>query len=139
MVLNKTKVDVKELITKYISPNSYSSQVRISDLGSLEVNEILFCNAIENLIKNGLTYNKSDDKEVKIYMEDSFMVIEDNGVGFTQKQFDKQIKKYATDKESNQDEKGLGLNICLAIIKEHGYDLSCEKIDTGTKMKIKIN
>ena len=45
----------------------------------------------------------------------------------------------ATKKEESEDEKGLGLNICVAILEEHGFKLTCEKIDTGTKMKIKIN
>jgi len=30
------------------------------------------------------------------------------------------------------------LNICVAILEEHGFKLTCEKIDEGTKMKIKI-
>jgi len=138
VVLNKTMVDVKDLVWKYISPNSYSSQVEISDLGQLEVNEILFCNAVENLIKNGLTYNDSQDKKVKIYLDEDYIIVEDNGKGFSQKQFEKHLKKYATKKEFSEDEKGLGLNICVAILEEHGYKLSCEKIETGTKMKIKI-
>ena len=104
----------------------------------MDVNEILFCNAVENLIKNGLTYNDSQDKKVKIYSEEDSIVVEDNGRGFTQKQFEKQLKKYATKKEFSEDEKGLGLNICVAILQEHGFKLTCEKIDTGTKMKIKI-
>jgi signal transduction histidine kinase len=138
VVLNKSRVSVKDLVWNYISPNSYSSQVEISDLGELEVNEILFCNAVENLIKNGLTYNDSQEKKVKIYVDEDSIVVEDNGKGFTQKQFEKQLKKYATKKEVTEDEKGLGLNICVAILEEHGFKLTCEKIDTGTKMKIKI-
>ena len=138
VVLNKTLVDVKDLIWKYISPNSYSSQVEIFDLGELDVNEILFSNAIENLIKNGLTYNDSEVKKVKIYLEGDSLVIEDNGVGFSQKQFEKQLKKYVTKKEFSEDEKGLGLNICVAILEEHGFKLSCENTTEGTKMKIKI-
>jgi K+-sensing histidine kinase KdpD len=138
VVLNKSIVNVKDLVWNYISPNSYSSQVEISDLGELEVNEILFCNAVENLIKNGLTYNDSQEKKVKIYVDENSIVVEDNGRGFTQKQFEKQLKKYATKKEESKDEKGLGLNICVAILEEHGFKLTCEKIDTGTKMKIKI-
>jgi len=138
VVLNKSTVNVKDLIWNYISPNSYSSQVDISDLGELEVNEILFCNAVENLIKNGLTYNDSQEKKVKIYIDNNSIVVEDNGRGFTQKQFEKQLKKYSTKKEFSEDEKGLGLNICVAILEEHGFKLTCEKIDTGTKMKIKI-
>jgi K+-sensing histidine kinase KdpD len=138
VVLNKTKNNIKDLIWNYISPNSYSSQVEISDLGEMDVNEILFCNAVENLIKNGLTYNDSQDKKVKIYLDEDSIVVEDNGRGFTQKQFEKHLKKYTTKKEFSEDEKGLGLNICVAILEEHGFKLTCEKIDTGTKMKIKI-
>jgi light-regulated signal transduction histidine kinase (bacteriophytochrome) len=138
VVLNKSLFNVKDLVWKYISPNSYSSQVEIFDLGELEVNDILFCNAIENLIKNGLTYNDSSEKKVKIYLDEDSLIVEDNGRGFTQKQFEKQLKKYASNKEHSEDEKGLGLNICVAILEEHGYKLTCEKIDTGTKMKIKI-
>jgi K+-sensing histidine kinase KdpD len=138
VVLNKSTVDVKDLISKYISANPYKSQVSISDLGELDVNEILFCNAVENLIKNGLTYNDSQEKSVKIYLDGDSIAVEDNGRGFSQKQFEKHLKKYANKKEFGEDEKGLGLNICVAILEEHGFKLTCEKIETGTKMKIKI-
>jgi signal transduction histidine kinase len=138
VVLNKSLADVKDLVWKYILPNSYSSQVEISDLGQLEVNETLFCNAIENLIKNGLSYNDSEVKKIKIYNEEEYLIIEDNGRGFSQKDFDKHLKKYSKKADVTGDEKGLGLNICVAILEEHGFKLTCEKIDEGTKMKIKI-
>ena len=138
VVLNKTKVNLKDLLQNYITPNSYSSQVEISDLGELEVNEILFCNAVENLIKNGLTYNDNQEKKVKIYIDNDILVIEDNGRGFTQKQFEKHLTKYSKKTNVTEDEKGLGLNICVAILEEHGFELSCEGNNVGTKMKIKI-
>ena len=138
VVLNKTLSDVKDLVWKYISPNSYSSQVEISDLGQLEVNETLFCNAVENLIKNGLSYNDSEVKKIKIYNEEEYLIVEDNGKGFSQKDFDKHLKKYSKRADVTGDEKGLGLNICVAILEEHGFKLTCEKINGGTKMKIKI-
>ena len=138
VVLNKTLVNTKDLIWKYISPNSYSSQVEISDLSEMEVNETLFCNAVENLIKNGLSYNDSEVKKVKIYNEEEYLIVEDNGRGFSQKQFEKHLTKYSKKADVTGDEKGLGLNICVAILEEHGFKLTCEKIDTGTKMKIKI-
>jgi signal transduction histidine kinase len=138
VVLNKTKVDLKSLVQSYIAPNSYSIQVEIADLGELDVNEVLFCNAIENLIKNGLSYNDSEVKKVSIYKQEDCIVVEDNGRGFTQKQFEKQLAKYTKKSSDGEDEKGLGLNICVAILEEHGFKLSCERSDIGTKMKIKI-
>ena len=138
VVLNKTKINLKDLLQNYIAPNSYNSQVEISDLGELEVNEILFCNAVENLIKNGLSYNDSQEKKVKIYIDNDNLVIEDNGRGFTQNQFEKHLTKYSKKTNVAGDEKGLGLNICVAILEEHGFKLSCEGNNVGTKMKIKI-
>jgi signal transduction histidine kinase len=138
VVLNKSVVNLKDLIWKYISPNSYSSQVEISDLGDMEVNETLFCNAVENLIKNGLSYNDSEVKKVKIYNEEEYLIVEDNGKGFSQKQLEKHLTKYSKKADVTGEEKGLGLNICVAILEEHGFKLSCEKIEGGTKMKIKI-
>ena len=138
VVLNKSIVDAKDLIWKYISPNSYSSQVEIFDLGDMEVNETLFCNAVENLIKNGLSYNDSEVKKVKIYNEEEYLIVEDNGKGFSQKQLEKHLTKYSKKADVTGEEKGLGLNICVAILEEHGFKLSCEKIEGGTKMKIKI-
>ena len=138
VVLNKSVVNAKDLIWKYISPNSYSSQVEISDLGDMEVNETLFCNAVENLIKNGLSYNDSEVKKVKIYNEEEYLIVEDNGKGFSQKQLEKHLTKYSKKADVTGDEKGLGLNICVAILEEHGFKLSCEKIESGTRMKIKI-
>ena len=138
VVLNKSVVNLKDLIWKYISPNSYSSQVEISDLGDMEVNETLFCNAVENLIKNGLSYNDSEVKKVKIYNEEEYLIVEDNGKGLSQKQLEKHLTKYSKKADVTGEEKGLGLNICVAILEEHGFKLSCEKIEGGTKMKIKI-
>jgi len=138
VVLNKTLVNTKDLIWKYISPNSYSSQVEVSDLSEMEVNETLFCNAVENLIKNGLSYNDSEVKKVKIYNEEEYLIIEDNGRGFSQKDFEKHLTKYSKKADVTGDEKGLGLNICVAILEEHGFKLTCEKTESGTKMKIKI-
>ena len=78
--LDKQEVDIKEILNSYLDSTSYRKQVIIEDLRVLKVNEALFCTAVDNLIRNGLKYNDSSTKYVRIYLEDkNTIVIEDNG------------------------------------------------------------
>lgn len=132
-VFEKNKVNLKDLLNNYLLTTNYSDNVKVDNLVDIEVNEVLFCNAIDALIRNGIKYNTNENKEIKIYLENDFIIVEDNGVGLTEKKF-----KEILNKEKINEEDGLGLNICSAIFYEHGFELYCEKIETGTKMKIKI-
>ena len=132
IVLEKNKVDIKQLLHKYFENTSYKSSILIGDLGEFDVNEILFCNAIDNLVRNGLKYNDSETKFVKIYRENNSIVVQDNGRGLSQKEFDNLfLLKY-------NKSQALGLNICKAILEEHGFKVKCEKNEIGTKMKINL-
>jgi len=137
-VLTKTKCDLKQIIESYLSNTSYSSQVLIQPLIEAEVNESLFCTAIDNLIRNGLKYNDSETKFVQLFMRDEFLCIQDNGRGMTQEEFEKMSQPYVRKENQKESGSGLGLNICIAILKEHGFSITCEKNEIGTKMKIKI-
>jgi signal transduction histidine kinase len=91
------------------------------------------------LIRNGLKYNDSDNKIVKIYLEDDFICVVDNGRGLTQEDFLHLSKPYVRKEDQKESGSGLGLNICIAILKEHGFSITAEKIkEGGTKLKIKI-
>ena len=152
--MSKTPNNIKQILDEYLSLTAYKNQVLLDDNlpASLEVNEPLFCTAIDNLIRNGLKYNDSPTKWVKIYFEGnynkgSFIVIEDNGRGMTQSEFDELSKPYIRKEGQKEKGTGLGLNICKAILKEHGFELSIEEIEddpdtveieSGTKMRIKI-
>ena len=150
VVLSKTNCNVKKILEDYLSATSYRPQVILDDdLPDLEVNESLFCTAIDNLIRNGLKYNDSDNKIVKIYCETSprkkfglrhyYLVIEDNGRGIDQKDFDHLSKPYTRKEGQKESGTGLGLNICKAILQEHGYSITAEKlVQGGTKLKIKL-
>jgi signal transduction histidine kinase len=137
-ILTKTDCDLAKILKSYLESTSYLSQVVIDELPSVSVNESLFCTAVDNLIRNGLKYNDSDTKFVKLYFEDDNMIIQDNGRGITQKDFDYLSQPYTRKEGQKESGTGLGLNICVAILKEHGFNISCEKNDIGTKMKIKI-
>jgi PAS domain S-box-containing protein len=138
VVLNKTECNLKNILEDYLSSTAYSSQVIIDELPTIEVNEALFCTAVDNLIRNGLKYNDSDTKYVKIYSKENYIYIQDNGRGISQEDFDHLCKPYTRKEGQKESGTGLGLNICVAILEEHGFIIQCEKNEIGTKMKIKI-
>ena len=137
--LDKKSCNLKEILSDYLSSTSYTKQVVIDRLPIIDVNEPLFCTAIDNLIRNGLKYNDSSTKSVMIFMEnDSTLVVQDNGRGMTQQEFVELAKPYTRKKDQKESGSGLGLNICIAILKEHGFSITAEKINPGTKLRIKI-
>jgi K+-sensing histidine kinase KdpD len=137
--LNKEQHDLRQIIVDYLSNTSYSSQIAVDYLPVIDVNQALFCTAVDNLIRNGLKYNDSETKMVAIYMEDEeYIAIQDNGRGMTQAEFEYLSQPYTRKEGQKETGTGLGLNICVAILNEHGFKVSCEKNETGTKIKIKI-
>lgn len=138
VVLNKSEYNLKDILHDYLSSTAYVSQVIIEDLPTIEVNEALFCTAVDNLIRNGLKYNDSDTKFVKIYSDENNIYIQDNGRGITQEDFNHLSKPYTRKEGQKESGTGLGLNICVAILEEHGFSITCEKNEIGTKMKIKF-
>lgn len=138
-VLNRAECNLKNILNSYLSNTSYKSQVVIDDLPVVSVNESLFCTAVDNLIRNGLKYNDSPTKFVKIFMDDeSTLAIQDNGRGLTQTEFEQLSKPYTRKPNQKETGSGLGLNICIAILQEHGFSVTCDKNDIGTKFKIKL-
>jgi len=136
--LEKNVVDLREVLHSYLSSTSYIKQVDLKELVEYEVNEALFCTAIDNLIRNGLKYNDSSTKKVSIYMEDEHtLVIEDNGRGMSQEDFNKYSQPYTRGKQE-ENGTGLGLNICVAIIEEHGFSIAAQKLEQGTKITIQL-
>jgi hypothetical protein len=68
----------------------------------------------------------------------STLCIQDNGRGLTKDEFERMSRPYTRKRGQKEQGSGLGLNICVAILKEHGFSITCEKYDNGTKVKIKI-
>jgi K+-sensing histidine kinase KdpD len=143
--LKKSPHDIRKILEDYLKLTAYKSQVVLSDNlpEGLEVNEALFCTAVDNFIRNGLKYNDSPTKFIKIGLEanyhtGSFIVIEDNGRGITGEEFIELSKPYARKKGQKESGTGLGLNISIEILREHGFEVFAEKQDNGTKIYIKI-
>jgi signal transduction histidine kinase len=138
-VLERTSCNLKSILVDYLSSTAYRQQVIIGDLGELSVNESLFCTAIDNLIRNGLKYNDSDSKIVKVYREKKTLFVEDNGRGLSADDLKVYSQPYSRKDGQRESGTGLGLNICIAILEEHGFTVTCEKLEpTGTKFKINL-
>jgi signal transduction histidine kinase len=139
VVLNRSDLNLKDILEDYLSATAYRPQVIIEDLGILSVNEALFCTAIDNLIRNGLKYNDSPSKFIKIYRKDDVIYLEDNGRGMSAEEFKLLSQPYTRKEDQKESGTGLGLNICVAILEEHKFNISCRKLSQGTQIKIKIN
>jgi len=143
--LDKKHCNIKHILEDYLRLTAYKNQVVLSDSlpESLEVNEALFCTAIDNFIRNGLKYNDSATKYVKVYLEanyhtGSYIVVEDNGRGLTREEFYYLSKPYTRKEGQKESGTGLGLNISIEILKEHGFTVFADKKNNGTKVYIKI-
>ncbi len=137
--LDMNECNLAEILRNYLSSTSYIKQVQIERLPTALVNEPLFCTAIDNLIRNGLKYNDSSTKIVRVYMENnSTLCVEDNGRGITQEEFTELSKPYTRKEGQKEGGSGLGLNICIAILNEHGFKITAEKLNLGTKLRINL-
>jgi light-regulated signal transduction histidine kinase (bacteriophytochrome) len=130
---------IDDCLRSYLETTSYKDQVIIDVLPEANINEPLFCTAIDNLIRNGLKYNDSENKIVVVYMLDNnTLVIQDNGRGMTNEEFVEFSKQNKRRENQKEDGSGLGLGICVAILNEHNFNVTCEKIEQGSQIKIKI-
>ena len=141
--LSRADHNLGEILTDYLTATAYRHKVEISDLGTGSVNEPLFCTAIDNLIRNGLKYNDSDDPQVRVFREGNSIHVQDNGRGLTREEFKELSKPYTRKAGQAESGSGLGLNIAIAIIQEHGFQISCRRLEKdgqvfGTKITITI-
>lgn len=138
-VLEKNEYDLGNILADYLRKTAYADQVIIKDLPTMLVNEALFCTGIDNLIRNGLKYNDAKTKFVKVEMlDEKHLSIIDNGRGMSQKDFEKLSQPYQRKEGQKEKGTGLGLNISVAIFKEHGFHMTVEKLDVGTMIRVKI-
>lgn len=137
--LKKTNCNIGKIISSYLSTTAYADQVAIDVLPDIDVNEPLFCTAVDNLIRNGIKYNDSDFKMVAIFMiDDEHLAVQDNGRGMSVEEFKFNTRAYVRKQDQKEKGTGLGLNIAVSILQEHGFEVACHKQEQGTQIRIKI-
>ena len=75
---------------------------------------------------------------VLVYNEETNIIVQDNGRGLSQREFEELSKPYTRKEDQAESGSGLGLNICVAILQEHGFSISVDEQPVGTKLKIKV-
>ena len=90
---------------------------------------------IDNLVSNGIKYNKIKGKiYIKLY-KDSFFV-QDSGIGIEDEKIEKMFERYARFNKSAGGF-GIGLSIVSSICREYGLDIKIEsKLNEGTKVRV---
>ena len=139
--IEKDYYNLKEILEEFLEKSAYRKYIEIEDLPSMKVNPALFCIAIDNFLKNSVTYNTSKDKKVRVYMRyANELCIEDNGHGMSQYDYDVHSLPYIkADIEKGEDITiGMGINISNAILKQHGCSVSVEKLPQGTRIGVKL-
>jgi len=129
-ISNVKEVDLGRISSKVLNGlkdfiSSSNATVHIDDLPTVNGNETMLTELIQNLIENGIKYNKSEQKTVSLTVAEkgqywSFEV-KDNGIGFDE-QYAQQIFKIF--KRLHGDEEfqgtGIGLSICHKVVEKHG-------------------
>jgi signal transduction histidine kinase len=105
-------------------------------------NNVYLSLLLQNLIENGIKYNRSERPEVNISVEQdatSFKItITDNGIGIDQSYFEEIFQPFKRLHSNREFEgSGLGLSICNKIVEKHDGQLSVNSIpDQGTTFNI---
>jgi two-component system osmolarity sensor histidine kinase EnvZ len=95
---------------------------------NIRVNSIKRC--LINLIDNGLAYGKKVDILTKKTMQSIIIIIDDDGPGIPENEYQNVMKPfYRIDKSRSQNKSGVGLGLSIAndIIRSHGGSISLEK------------
>lgn len=120
----KTKIDLNAIIQSVVNDYEGKASFEIDNMPEIEAKEKWMKELFDNLIQNGLKFNKSGKKEIKIgyEKEDNKFYVKDNGVGIEEEKIDKAFKLYENTGKDNEGN-GAGLTICKKIVEDHDGDI----------------
>ncbi len=130
---------IKKIVEKY-----EGKEINVSLEENLVINMRLnsFKRCLTNLIDNGLSYGKKIEIFAKKTLNKIIILIDDNGPGIPEKEYQNVMKPfYRIDKSRGQNKSGVGLGLSIAndIIRSHGGDISLDKSPlNGLRVKISL-
>jgi len=140
--LNNVVAKVRKALNETITSNN--AEIVCADLPAVTGNETMLTELFQNLVENGIKYNKSPNKKIKIEVTESpvewLFKVTDNGIGFDQQyaqQIFKIFKRLHTDGEFQGT--GIGLTICQKVVEKHGGQIWADSVKgEGTKFSFTL-
>ena len=137
-VLKMVKFNLKHQI------NNSNAVIEHSELPIILTNKSQFIQVLQNLIENGIKYNKNEVPQIFIsyYLFNGFhhFLIKDNGIGINQEYNEKVFELFRRLHSLNEYEgTGIGLSLCKKIIESHGGTIQINSpIEGGTEVKFQL-
>lgn len=127
--INKIVEEACENIKNFIDEKN--ALVKFDLLPEMYVDKTQILRLFQNLIVNGIKYNKNKQPEINISAEEKtnewIIKIKDNGIGIEEKHFDKIFVIFQRLHSKNEySGTGIGLSICKKIVERHGGDIWVE-------------
>lgn len=109
----------------------------------IKADRVAFFKVFYELIENAFKFNSKDVKEVKIYMQDGKLIVEDNGDGIHEKNLKNifelfyQAERYFT---GNVEGIGIGLWFVKRVIDKYGFKINVESsLKKGSRFIIEFS
>ena len=115
------------------------------DLLMVPMDAVLIEQVLSNLLENAVTHGKTTSKiHLSVRHEGSFarFIVQDDGSGFSERElprlFDGSLKHSETTGGDGKRNMGLGLSVCLAIVRAHGGTMDAQNLPTGAEVSFRL-
>lgn len=126
-------------------PGITVSVVVPEDLLMVPMDVILIEQVLSNLLENAVTHGKTTTHiRLSVHDEGSFacFIVQDNGQGISEKElpslFDGTLKHSETTSGDGKRNMGLGLSVCLAIVRAHGGTMDAKNLPGGAEISFRL-
>ena len=138
-----TNINISEMLNGLLKNyDSSKYELKISEDIEVQGRSNLVRRSVGNIIENGLSYGKKVFVEAKKTVGSAIIIVEDNGPGIPQKEYQNVFKPfYRIDKSRSLNKSGVGLGLSIAqdIVKSHGGNISLsESKHKGLAVKISL-
>lgn len=122
--------------------DSKNAVIIYDNLPKMKGNNVYISLLLQNLIENGIKYNRSENPQVKVSVQETNsnlrISVTDNGIGIDQSYFEEIFQPFKRLHSNREFEgSGLGLSICNRIVEKHKGQLLVSSIpDEGTTFNI---